>query len=442
MLPSLVSLRRRLDALIEQKARQGFAVGGFKEELARLPDSYDALVALEERLSRAPLRADWPYSEPDDLEAIWAECDPARPRGPLAPLDLDDACRRAQAAFLGGVAGCILGKPLEVLPTLSEIRTAAEAVGEWPLHDYIPEAMLDALGRRHFSWAEVVRERIRYVAPDDDLNYAILGLMLLEAKGADFDTPDVVNLWLENLPPLVTWGPERNALLDAARYAHTSEACPWQSWADHWNHGDEACGAAIRVDVYGYGCAGRPDLAAELAWRDARWTHRRTGIYGAMFIAAATAAAFVVPDRLAMFDVALQFVPQQSRFHKAVSECLHLVRQATDWLDGYERIHARYGEFGHCTLYQEVGTLINTLRFAPTVGEGICMQVAQGNDTDCFGKIAGSLLGAHLGPGHLEERWLAPFNDTIHTMVAGWYELSLSAVAARMGELPRRVQGV
>ena len=36
----------------------------------------------------------------------------------------------------------------------------------------------------------------------------------------------------------------------------------------------------IRADAYGYACPGRPELAAELAWRDAGLTHRRTGIYG------------------------------------------------------------------------------------------------------------------------------------------------------------------
>ena len=49
------------------------------------------------------------------------------------------------------------------------------------------------------------------------------------------------------------------------------------AWADFLNPGEELCGALIRADAYGYAFAGRPQRAAELAWRDAMLTHRRTG---------------------------------------------------------------------------------------------------------------------------------------------------------------------
>jgi len=43
-----------------------------------------------------------------------------------------------------------------------------------------------------------------------------------------------------------------------------------------------------------------------------------------------------------------------------------------------------------------------------------------------------------FGPGHLEERCLAPLNDTIYTTLAGFHEQSLSRLARRMSELPAR----
>jgi hypothetical protein len=72
------------------------------------------------------------------------------------------------------------------------------------------------------------------------------------------------------------------------------------------------------------------------------------------------------------------------------------------------------------------------------VGDGICVQVSQGLDTDSFGATAGSILGAYFGPEGLEERWLAPLNDDLGTGLTRFYERSLVGVAKRMGKLPRR----
>ena len=109
MLPSYGLLRERLAAVIADKRQQGHDVAGLVDELQNLPDSYDALAALARRLADLPVRADWPYVEPSDLEGIWAECDPLRPLGPISTVDLEDAARRVEAAFLASVCGSILG---------------------------------------------------------------------------------------------------------------------------------------------------------------------------------------------------------------------------------------------------------------------------------------------------------------------------------------------
>ena len=48
---------------------------------------------------------------------------------------------------------------------------------------------------------------------------------------------------------------------------------------------------------------------------------------------------------------------------------------------------------------QEIGTVINTLKFARDAEEGIGMQVAQGNDSDSFACSCGSILGAYFADG-------------------------------------------
>ena len=451
MLPRIEDLRVVLQHVVADRAERGYEVEGFRDRIAAAPESYDALAALHRELDAAPRRADWPYVEPEDLDAIWAEC-PDLPADPVRPVDLDDARRRAEAGFLGSVCGCVLGKPVEVRTTMAKLRAAAEAAGEWPIRDYLTEAMLDELGDRHRSWPESVRGRIRFVARDDDINYTVLGMLILEQHGIGFTRADVMQTWLTNLPLAYTFGPERMLLTRAsavgiAARLHAGRGLagigddPDPVLADlvaSWNPGDELCGAQIRADAYGYACAGRPRLAAILAWRDAGWTHRATGVYATMFTAAAIAGAFVIDDPLELCRMALRCVPRNSRFRERVGDCLEQVAAASDWQDGYRRIHDRYGCYGHCQIYQETGTLINTLRFAAGVEEGICMQVSQGNDTDSYGATSGSLLGILHGRAP-ESRWLAPFNDEIRTTVAGLYESSLTKVAERMGRLPALV---
>jgi ADP-ribosylglycohydrolase len=204
------------------------------------------------------------------------------------------------------------------------------------------------------------------------------------------------------------------------------------------NPGAELCGALIRADAYGYACVGDPELASTLAQKDASFTHQRTGVYGPMFVAATIAIAPFVDRALDAAREGLRYVPQRSRFAERTRECLDIVDDAADWRAAYERIRERFGKYGFCRIYQEVGTVLNTLRFAESAGHGICLQVMQGNDTDSFGATAGSILGMHFGL--IEQRWTHPFRDELQTALATFHTSSLRAVADRMAALPDRVR--
>ena len=442
LLPSLPALRLMLEQVIADKAEQGHVVDGFAERLQATEDSYDALVSLACDLAAAPINSSWPFVEPSDLDGIRAEWTAAE--GPAASLDESDVRARIETAFLARVAGCILGKPFEFDPTLAELRSVLEPAGEWPLRDYVSEATNARLRAPQPQWPELVRERIRHVAEDDDINYTVLGMLLLEQHGPAFTAEDVRRLWLRQLPVAATFGPERTQLLAtgmATLGPSGGGALAGEGWADVLNPADEHCGALIRADAYGYACPGRPALAARLAWQDAITTHRRTGLYACMYIAAAIADALVSSpdDRLGPLRRASSVLPRRSRLAGIVHESLELVASAGDWLSAYERVHDRFTDYTHCRVYQEIGTLAVTLRFADDVGHGIGLQVCQGNDTDSFGATAGSLLGALLGPTAFDVRWIAPFRDRIHLALATSHEQSLSALAARMSRLPDTV---
>ncbi|MCW2542569.1 MAG: hypothetical protein JWM40_121 [Frankiales bacterium] len=432
---SLDLLRGLVGHVLSDKDEQGHEVAGLRDELAEVPDSYDALLSFARRLRDLPLRADWPWVEPSDLDGIQSVA-----AFPSAVLPAGEVAARIETAFLARVAGCILGKPFEFDPTLDELRGVLEPAGEWPLRDYVSLSTNALLRAPQPQWPELVREQITHVAEDDDINYTVIAMLLLERHGRDFTADDLRREWLLQLPVLATFGPERTQLL-AAGLSTLLGGSP-SADADLLNPFDEHCGALIRADAYGYACPGDPAQAASLAHRDAFVTHRRTGVYAPMLVAAAISLALVSSpdDRLGPWSRALEYVPPQSRFAAIVRDSLAEVSKATDWLDGYRRIHGRYGAYSHCRVYQEIGTLLNTSRFAADVGEGICLQVMQGNDTDSFGATAGSYLGALLGPSAFDRaHWLGRFDDTIHLALAACHIQSLSELARRMSRLPDRI---
>ena len=135
----------------------------------------------------------------------------------------------------------------------------------------------------------------------------------------------------------------------------------------------------------------------------------------------------------------VQYVPQRSRFYEQASTCLRMVDDAASFEDGYNAVHTEYGAFGAGQVVQEIGTVINTLKFARDAEEGIGMQVAQGNDSDSFACSCGSILGAYFADG-LPEHWYAQFNNTIHTTMGNFHETDLQALTKRMQLLYKRVR--
>lgn len=135
----------------------------------------------------------------------------AAPRtGPEAALRT-----RLEAAWLGRAVGCLLGKPVEKLP-LEGIRALARAAGNWPLNDWfgergVPPELLAAHPWNRRSAPTSLAENIDGMPEDDDLNYPLLGLLLLQRHGKGFTTADVARLWLDELPAGRTFTAERVA---------------------------------------------------------------------------------------------------------------------------------------------------------------------------------------------------------------------------------------
>lgn len=435
MFASVATVRARLAFALDERESQGVDVAPLRTTFATLPASLDALASFARDLNTAPRRADWSYDEPFPLEEIEAAADPTRHIGPLENADPSTFANRARNAFLGRVVGCMLGKPFEIAPTRSELRAALEPLGEWPIRDYATRQGVFALREQQGQWPELVRDQIAWVVPDDDLNYTVLAMSLLEEHGTDWTVEQLRDLWLLNLPVRATFGPERTALV-AWGLGLLEPSTEFDATALP-NPGEELCGALIRVDAYAYATLGDPSFAATLAYRDATITHRGTGVYGAMLIAATIAAAPAVTRPVDALRLGLQYIPQRSRLAESVRDALAIADGATDAWDAATRIEERFVGSGHCMIHHEIGSLAVTLTFATSVDDGVCLQVMQGNDTDSFGATAGSILGACFGPPSAP--WIEPLNNDFRTALAMFHERSLNAVADRMASLPARI---
>ncbi|MEU6983611.1 ADP-ribosylglycohydrolase family protein [Streptomyces sp. NPDC046324] len=352
-----------------------------------------------------------------------------RPQGEDQPEDhpLRD---RLHAAWLGRAAGCLLGKPVEKLP-LPAIRALARAAGNWPLTSWftgtgVPADLLAAHPWNRRSATTSLAENIDGMPEDDDLNYPLLNLLLLQRYGRGFSTADVARLWLDELPAGRTFTAERVA------YRNLLDGIEPPLTAVHRNPFREWIGAQIRADVHGWTNPGDPGAAAGQAYRDAALTHTANGVHGALFVAATIAAAAGgTADVHQALAAGLAVVPPRSRLARAVRLGIETARTTPDFDTVVDRLHTALGG------YHWVHAVPNSavLAAALTHGDGdfsrtICAAVSGGWDTDSNGATAGSVAGLLAGhPDRLPERWTTPLKNRLSTSIPSFDGIGFDTLA-------------
>jgi ADP-ribosylglycohydrolase len=424
--------------------RQGYEIKGLKEKLDALPESYDALLGFALKLTKVPMRSGFSYVEPFDLKAIQA----ARPAGrkdvlPVTPseVELKD---KVFGGVYGQMAGLVLGKPLEMSWTLPMIRTYLEGAKAWPLDDYVPPYSPTQPRRLRRDCYDCMKGFVSGVPEDDDVNYFIANLKTMEARGKGFATQDIAQTWIGNISYDWAWGPEHTRLFLIAGLGINDQASgvpgdkDWENFVGFLNDGEEQIGAMIRGEVFGLVCPGNPAKAAELAWRDGRLTHTKTGLYAEMWLAATVAAAFSTRDPVEAIQAGIDQIPANSRYAECLREALKISREESDWLKAWERIDRKWGALGHAGTMNESAAMINALvhsadpLIAVDYGKAITLTVMQGWDADCTGAMTGSIAGIMTGMRNIAEKWTAPLNDTVHAGLVTERECRISRFAERV----------
>jgi ADP-ribosylglycohydrolase len=309
------------------------------------------------------------------------------------------------------------------------------SAGALPLRDYVP--IVEGAEERGLLLGSCKGRLVRS-EPDDDINYTVLALKMMEAHGSGLTTEDVARAWLRLLPAAWTFTAERAAfkiLLARADDFFSFGREPGFDLAEcsdnEWN---DWIGAQIRADLYGWVCPGQPARAAGLARCDAALSHRDEGVYGAVFVAALGAA---IPDSVSLeaaVETALGEIP-------ADSDCADAVRAARDRAgdaSGDLELRNRYAALPPVHTVNNLALVVWALLSHPDdFGAAIGDVVTAGLDTDCNGATVGGLWGLQGKP--IPEAWTAEWRGRVVVTLAGVGELSLDELVERTVKVARRI---
>lgn len=404
----------------------------FERLLAQDPPNQEEAGALLDAVQEAPLRPEYPFDEPDELEAIRNLSQGYDGQESLR-WDRGELLDRLHGAWLGRCCGCFLGKVTEGWrrPTMEGFL---KETGQWPLSTYLSKGESEEVRAKFgLTHARFWREDHDAMPEDDDTNYTTTGLALMQRKGRAFTPDDVADFWMSDIPILHTCTAERVAyknLVNGIRPpASASYRNPYREWI----------GAQIRADFWGYANPGNPAVAAEYAWRDACISHVKNGIYGEMWAAAMVAGAFRAQSPLEAIETGLKAVPSGSRLALALRAVITAFHEEMPLKQAQDALHNRWDEtrshdWCHTISNAEIVTMA-LLWGGGDFGKTICLAVETCFDTDCNGATCGSVLGAMQGASALPSQWTAPLNDTLETGVQGYHRVSIREMAERSLEV-------
>ena len=424
-----------------------YGAKGVKAILAKTEKSLKQAVA---ELKKLPVDKTLAEKEPNDLAKILS----LRPKGPRKiwqSFDRTTYLDKVEGAMLGRLAGCTLGAPVEFY-SIEKMRNLAKENGEpFPPVDYwsyVPDPFTKRyLKSRRESYTS---GKMKSVPVDDDIIYMIVGLLVVEEFGLDFTTADVAAVWDKYLP--IAYTAEKVAL------ENIRANVPIDRVAEKNNPFCQWIGAYIRADAWGYIAAGWPEKAAEFAYRDAYLSHRRQGIYGEMFFAAAIAAAFTVDDPMEALKIGLTEIPTQCRLAKTIKWAIKTAPSIKNYKDARNAVAERFTQTrpdrgGFDLPYYTGMSPVHTLNNACLVVWGIAIggtdfsrviseTVAMGLDNDCNAATAGSIVGAVIGKEKIPSHWYVNFNNKVESYLKGKNKFTISGLVKRFARQAAKLQCV
>jgi ADP-ribosylglycohydrolase len=332
--------------------------------------------------------------------------------------------------WAGRAAGCLLGKPIEKY-NRSVIKEILQSNNSWPLKYYITSAGMPEELLKKYPWnkhdgRESLRENLVCMTEDDDMNYAMLNLKVLEQYGRNFTTENVAETWLGMLPVMSTFTAERAAYNNLLQFVDVPGTAirsnPYREWI----------GAMIRADIWGWINPGDPVQAVEMAYKDASLSHTRDGIYASMFAAALISVSFYAGNPPEALWEALKYIPAESRTAEAVTLGIDTAQKYNFWDKVLDVLLEKYKNYFWVHAVNNTAIVSAALAFSKgSFADTVTNTVMAGLDTDSAGATAGSVIGTMKGINNLPREWIAPLNNRIRSSLKGFDNSALSGLAER-----------
>ena len=377
---------------------------------------------LFEVVRSAKQKEGYPYVEPSELDKIKALRKNAQR---VYNYDKNALPDKIYGAWMGRICGCMLGKSVEAART-NELIPMLKNSGNYPMYRYIYRTDLDGQDVDKYTFnfkSRPYADEIDGMPADDDMNYVVLAQEIIQACGKDFTSHDVAAAWLKYQPKDAYCTAERVAFCNFIKGFAPPESAVYKNPYREW------IGAQIRGDYFGYINPGNPELAAEMAFRDASISHIKNGIYGEMFVSAMLAVAATTNNIEQIILGGLSEIPYTSRLYEEVMRVLDAYRGGISQENCFAMIHERYDEYTNdwCHAHPNAMIVVASLLYGKgDYGKSICMSVETGFDTDCNGATVGSVLGMANGIKSIPDYWTKPINDTLYTNIFGLDKVNVS----------------
>lgn len=420
----VLDLRDLVPDEVEQLILSGYPAEVLLADVRDAADAHDfeRLAQLTEQLSGLERREDWPYDEPDDDQQLLGIARRAERLAPN-PTQLPD---RIRGAWLGRTVGNTLGKPVEGL-TRRQVGLYVTAAGMDSLTGYLPllDPLPEGVPALHPSAPTSTLGTFTEVPRDDDIDWTILALHVLETHGRRLTTEHLAAAWLDRVPFTQTYTAER------AAYRNLIHGLVPPATASHANPYREWIGALIRADAFGYVSPGDPAEAARLALVDARLSHTANGVYGEMWAAALVAAALVVDSPAEALQAARAVTPDRSRLAEALDAVAALHAGGGSRHEALDHVDTALGAYPWVHTINNAALIAVGLSWGETFVDAVGLTLSGGRDTDSNCATVGSVWGAVHGSVGVPPRLVGTTHDRVRSAIRGFDGVRIDELAER-----------